>query len=47
MSIPTGFILDYDERKRIDNLGFKVWVDDGEILIFFHKVFHIYSFFSV
>ena len=37
-SLPTGYILDKEERSRLSKNGHEVWVKDQTVVIFFHKV---------
>ena len=38
MSIPTGFILDENQRKSLISAGFNVWVEKNDVIFFFEKV---------
>ena len=38
MKVPTGYMMDSEELSRIKKTGYNAWVENGKVVIFFHRV---------
>jgi len=38
MKVPTGYMMDSEELSRIKKTGYNAWVENGKVVIFFHRL---------